>query len=47
MEVIQTQNVKLPNSVLVKPVTGTELDNEVLEYLSEIGAIERVVKVTS
>lgn len=40
-------NVKIPNSVLVKPITGTELDNEVLEYLGQVGSIERVIKITS
>lgn len=47
MDVIQTQNVKVPNSVLVKPITGSELDNEVLEYLAQIGPTERVIKITS
>uniref|UniRef100_A0A1A7ZSX6 CCHC-type domain-containing protein n=2 Tax=Nothobranchius furzeri TaxID=105023 RepID=A0A1A7ZSX6_NOTFU len=47
MEVIETQNIKVPNSVLVKPITGAVLDNEVLEYLAQIGSVERVVKVTS
>ncbi|KAL7874154.1 hypothetical protein SRHO_G00051240 [Serrasalmus rhombeus] len=33
MEVIQSENIKVPNSVLVGRLTGDEADKEVLEYL--------------
>ena len=33
MEVIQSENVKVPNSVLVGGLTGDVIDNEVMEYL--------------
>ncbi|XP_041842148.1 uncharacterized protein LOC121640451 [Melanotaenia boesemani] len=47
MDVIQAENVKVPNSVLVGGLTGEEVDNEVFEYLGQIGPIEKIVKVTS
>lgn len=33
MDIIKTENVKVPNSVLVSGFTGGEIDNEVIEYL--------------
>ena len=47
MDIIESENIKVPNSVLVKPITGIELDNEITEHLAKIGAIERVIKVDS
>ncbi|KAL6459344.1 hypothetical protein MHYP_G00328160 [Metynnis hypsauchen] len=47
MEVIQSENIKVPNSVLVGRLTGDEADKEVMEYLEQFGSIGRVVKVTS
>lgn len=47
MEVIQSENVKVPNSVIVGGLTGDEIDNEVMEYLGQFGSIGRIIKVTS
>lgn len=47
MDVIKTENVKVPNSVLVSGLTGGEIDNEVIEYLGRFGSIERAIKMTS
>ncbi|CAI5647747.1 unnamed protein product [Oreochromis niloticus] len=47
MDVIQTEGVKVPNSVLVGGLTGDEVDNEVIDYLGQFGSIGRVIKVTS
>ncbi len=47
MDVIQSQNVKVPDSVLVGGVTGDEADNEVMEYLAQFGSIGRIIQVTS
>lgn len=47
MDIIKTENVKVPNSVLVGGLTGEEIDNEVIEYLGRFGSIERTIKVTS
>lgn len=47
MDVIQSQNVKVPDSVLVGGVTGDEVDNEVMEYLGQFGSIGRIIQVTS
>ncbi|GAA6106460.1 uncharacterized protein LOC112847669 [Tachysurus ichikawai] len=40
MDTIKTENVKVPNSVLVSGLTGDKLDNEVLEYLAMFGSIQ-------
>lgn len=47
MDVIESENVKIPNSVLVRPITGIEVDNEIIEHLTKVGPIERVIKVPS
>ena len=39
MEVTQSENVKVPNSVLVGGLTGDVIYNEIMEYLGEIGSI--------
>lgn len=47
MDTVTRENVKVPNSLLVRGVTGCEVDNEVIEHLGQYGKIERVLKVTS
>ena len=47
MDVIESEHVKVPNSVLVGGLTGSEVDNEVMEYLVQFGSIGRIIKVTS
>lgn len=47
MDVIEAENVKIPNSVLVDGLTGEAIDNEVIEYLGQHGPIGRIIKVTS
>lgn len=47
MDTIISENVKVPNSLLVSGVTGSEIDDEVFDYLAQYGKIERIIKVTS
>lgn len=47
MDTVISENVKVPNSLLVSGVTGSDIDNEVFDYLGQYGKIERVIKVTS
>lgn len=47
MDVFQSENVKLPNSLLVGWLTGGEEDNDIFEYLGILGSINRTIKITS
>lgn len=47
MDTVASENVKVPNSLLVSGVTGSDVDNEVFDYLGQYGKIERVINVTS
>lgn len=47
MDTVASENVKVPLSLLVSGVTGSEVDNEVFEYLTQYGKVERIIKVTS
>ena len=47
MDVIQSENIKVPNSVLVSGLSGTDVDDEVVEFLERYGSVERVVKIDS
>ena len=45
MDVIQAENVKIPNSVIVTGVIGD--DSEIVEHLTHFGSVERVIDVPS
>ena len=47
MDAIQSANIKVPNSVLVSGMSDNEVDEEVIDFLKQYGAIERVVKIDS
>lgn len=47
MDVIKAKSIKVPNSVLVHGLTGTDVDKELVEFLQEYGSISRVVPVDS
>lgn len=47
MDVIKAKSIKVPNSVLVHGLTGTDVDKELVEFLQEYGSISRVVPVGS
>lgn len=46
MEVIEAENVKVPNSLIVKGLTQTEVDEEIFECLKQYGKISRIIKAT-
>lgn len=46
MEVVEAENVKVPNSLIVKGLTQTEVDEELFEYLKQYGQISRIIKAT-
>lgn len=45
MEFIERNGVKVPNSVVVNGLTGSDCDGEVFTFLKEHGAINRTLKV--
>lgn len=47
MDVVITENVKVPNSLLVMGLSDTEADEEIVDFLKQYGSIERVLKVDS
>lgn len=47
MDTVTKENVKVPNSLLVSGVTGSDVDDEVIDYLRQYGKIERVITVTN
>jgi len=47
MDVIQTSRVKIPNSVIVSGIAGTETDEELFDFLKQYGSIQRVIPVDS
>lgn len=47
MDIIKSQNIKVPSSILIFGLMGTEVDEELVEFLQEYGPISRVVPVDS
>lgn len=46
MDVIVTENIKVPNSLIVTGITNTSVDEELYEYLKKFGSVDRVIKVS-
>lgn len=46
MDVIEIENIKVPNSLIVTGVTNTVVDEELYEFLKKFGSIDRVIKVS-
>lgn len=46
MDVIEKENIKLPNAVIVSGLTNTVVDEEVFEFLKQHGSIDRIIKVS-
>lgn len=47
MEAIRSANIKVPNSVLLSGLSGTDVDEEAIDFLKQYGSIERVVHIDS
>ncbi|XP_059183420.1 uncharacterized protein LOC131962436 [Centropristis striata] len=45
MDVIQMSSVKIPNSVIVSGIAGTETDEELYDVLKRYGSIQRIIPV--
>ncbi|XP_071344248.1 uncharacterized protein [Trachinotus anak] len=45
MDIIVTEDVKIPNAVLVSGLTSTEVDNEIFDFLKQYGSISRIIKI--
>lgn len=45
MDVIQTNSVKIPNSVIVSGIAGAETDEELYDFLKQYGSIQRIIPV--
>lgn len=39
------ENVKVPNSLIIRGLSETEVDNEVFDYLKQLGKFSRIIKV--
>lgn len=46
MEVIYSENIKVPNYVIVTGLSGTKADEEVFDYLKQFGSISRLIELT-
>ena len=40
-----TENVKIPNAVLVSGLTKTEVDNDIFDFLKQYGSISRLINI--
>lgn len=45
MEVVDTENVKVPNAVIVSGLTNTESDQDVTDFLNKYGRIARTLRI--
>lgn len=46
MEVVEKECVKVPNAILINGITGTETDEEILDYVKRYGSINRTILVS-
>ena len=44
MDLIEKEGVKVPNSVIITGLSNTSVDEEIIDYLKQYGAIERQIK---
>lgn len=47
MEIIEQENIKVPNSLIVSGTTDTESDIDLTEHLGKYGCINRIVRIDS
>ena len=46
MDVIETENVKVPNAVILSGLTNTEGDENIMDFLKQYESISRFIKVS-
>lgn len=47
METIHSENIKIPNSFIISGLSGTEVDEEVFDYLKQFGSISRSIEIAT
>ncbi|XP_056249671.1 paraneoplastic antigen Ma3 homolog [Seriola aureovittata] len=47
MEIVETEGIKVPNSLIVSGLSYTPVDEEIFDHLKQYGLIRRIVKVDS
>lgn len=45
MDIVDKENIKVPNSVLVSGITDTEVDENVSDFLNRYGKIMRTLRI--
>ncbi|XP_077393810.1 uncharacterized protein LOC144031003 [Festucalex cinctus] len=45
MEIVEAENIKVPNSVIVSGLSYTHIDEEVFDFLKQYGSIRRVIEI--
>lgn len=46
MEVVESENIKVPNSLIITGLSHTTVDEEIFDYLKQHGSIARIIKVS-
>lgn len=46
MEVIEEKGIKVPNAVLISGLTGTEVDEEILDFVKQYGSINKIIPLS-
>lgn len=46
MENIETENVKVPNAIIISGLSHTTADEEIFDYLKQYGSIARIIKTS-
>lgn len=47
MEVVETENIKVPNSLIISGLSHTPIDEEIVDYLKQYGSISRIIRIDS
>lgn len=45
MDVIESENIKVPNALIISGLSNTVVDEEIIDYLKQYGSIARIIKV--
>lgn len=45
MEIVEKENIKVPNSLIISGLSHTSVDEEIVDYLKQYGLIARIVRI--
>lgn len=45
MEIVEKENIKVPNSLIISGLSHTSVDEEIADYLKQYGLIARIVRI--